>query len=316
MLDRPSAASIVTGRSPGDGLHLPDWASDSGGRGGSPPDDALRAGAALACLHPVATGRRDDVPVALLLDRLAMRAALGGLAMLGRSEGEAELRDEVYALRPGERPGPGGAVLERWRRVVGTPLRGRRIADVVGLPACGGQPGAGGRATPIAAALAAYRSARGVVPRDVLGAVAAADVALARALGWPRALPLLGMGLRGVDMARLDATAADGDGPDALGAAVLVRAAEEALRIAADVARACARLLAVAPRLRARTSDAALSVFLSQTYVIPARDLSPRVRGTAVAMSDRAARRLCERLVALGAARELTGRSWSRVYGL
>lgn len=40
------------------------------------------------------------------------------------------------------------------------------------------------------------------------------------------------------------------------------------------------------------------------------------VAGASVAMSNRAARRLCDRLVTLGAARTLTGRSTVRLYGL
>ncbi|MCP1169857.1 DUF1403 family protein, partial [Limimaricola sp. ASW11-118] len=65
---------------------------------------------------------------------------------------------------------------------------------------------------------------------------------------------------------------------------------------------------AVAPKLRAKGADAAVEVFLAQDALAP----------TALThlMSDRAARRLCDRLVALGALRELTGRDSFRLYGL
>ena len=48
----------------------------------------------------------------------------------------------------------------------------------------------------------------------------------------------------------------------------------------------------------------------------PASMLSPRIRGTNIPMTDRAARRFCDRLVELGVARELTGRATFRLYGL
>jgi hypothetical protein len=293
-----------------DGLHLPDWVS---GRIG--PGDAIagavafRAAGALGSLHPLGMDRRPDVPMGLVRDHLAMRAAVGGMVMLGRPEREAELRDEVYALRPGERPGPRGAVLARWRRVVGTPLRGRRIADVVGadrVPASAGD----GAGTPIDRAADALARARDASPGEPLAAVAVADMVLGRALGWPHALPLLGMGLRRADL-RTDA-----DGLRAACARAVLASARDVLSVAVRAARSRSRLLEVAPKLRARASDAALSVFLAQAAVMPALDLSPRVRGTSVAMSDSAARRLCDRLVSLGAATELTGRSWSRMYGL
>ena len=53
-------------------------------------------------------------------------------------------------------------------------------------------------------------------------------------------------------------------------------------------------------------SFVALAILLSE-------DAQPAVAGKA---SDRSSRRLFERLVALGAARELTGRSSFRLYGL
>jgi hypothetical protein len=44
--------------------------------------------------------------------------------------------------------------------------------------------------------------------------------------------------------------------------------------------------------------------------------LSPMIQGTTIPMTDRAARRFCDRLVELGVARELTGRPTFRLYGI
>ena len=61
-----------------------------------------------------------------------------------------------------------------------------------------------------------------------------------------------------------------------------------------------------APKLRARGADRAVALFLARNALAPSAGL----------MSDRAARGLCDRLVELGALRELTGRLSFRLYGL
>lgn len=297
-------------RGEAENLHLPNWVSARSGTSGMDAEDlAFHAAGALGSLHILAMDRRADVPMPLVRDRLAMRAALGSLAMLGRSGQDADLREEVYALRPGESPGPNGAVLARWRRVVGTPLRGRKLSEIVGsghMPVSTDPRGG----TPLHRAADMLVQARDADPRDIVAAVALADACLSRDLGWPFVIPLLGMGLRRADLA----SAAE-PSPAACARAILV-SARIALSEAAEAARSRARLMSVARKLRAKASDAALPVFLSQAVVVPATDLSPRVRGTSVAMSNSAARRFCERLVSLGVAKELTGRSWLRMYGL
>ena len=71
----------------------------------------------------------------------------------------------------------------------------------------------------------------------------------------------------------------------------------------------------MAPKLRTRGADRALRLFLTRDAVSPAM-LAPAVSGVEAGMSGRAARRLCDRLMALGAVRELTGRATFRLYGL
>ena len=88
----------------------------------------------------------------------------------------------------------------------------------------------------------------------------------------------------------------------------ILAAAAGAAREATDLVRRSARLKEVAPQLRAKGSDEAVELFLSQDAVAPTALTSLR--------SDRAARRFCDRLVALGAARELTGRDTFRLYGV
>lgn len=80
--------------------------------------------------------------------------------------------------------------------------------------------------------------------------------------------------------------------------------------MAADLSRRAALLQAVAPKLRAKTAPAAVAQFLSRDAVAPA------ALTAGAGMSDRAARRLCDRLVDLGAVRELTGRDSFRLYGV
>ena len=86
--------------------------------------------------------------------------------------------------------------------------------------------------------------------------------------------------------------------------------------MARDLARRAEALRAVAPKLRAKGSAAAVNLFLSEDAVAPASMLSPHIRGTSIPMTDRAARRFCDRLVELGVARELTGRPTFRLYGI
>ena len=85
-------------------------------------------------------------------------------------------------------------------------------------------------------------------------------------------------------------------------------AAARAHDVALDVDRRAGILIAVAPRLRAKQAPKIVAALLADDAVTA----SSRLAG----MTDRSLRRLLERLVALGAARELTGRATSRLYGL
>jgi len=60
----------------------------------------------------------------------------------------------------------------------------------------------------------------------------------------------------------------------------------------------------------------AVHLFLTEDAILPSSMLSPRIKGTNVKMTDRAARRFCDRLVELGVVREITGRSTFRLYGI
>ena len=98
--------------------------------------------------------------------------------------------------------------------------------------------------------------------------------------------------------------------------AAIAGSARDATRLVHDLARRAGRLRAVAPKLRAKGSDEAVRLFLTQDAVLPSLMLSPEIKGTNVKMTDRAARRFCDRLVELGVVREMTGRSTFRLYGI
>ncbi|MCA3480399.1 MAG: DUF1403 family protein, partial [Rhodobacter sp.] len=138
-------------------------------------------------------------------------------------------------------------------------------------------------------------------PRGETVALILADAVLAKSLGQDLVLPLLSLALKARDLQlrgddlRLACHRAVGVG------------VRQALPLAAELSRAAVRLRAVAPKLRAKGATRAVDLFLSRDALAPsALDF----------MSDRAARRLCDRLVSQGAIRELTGRDTFRLYGV
>ncbi|NJM81433.1 MAG: DUF1403 family protein [Tabrizicola sp.] len=139
-----------------------------------------------------------------------------------------------------------------------------------------------------------------------MAALILADAVLSLALGRDHLLPLLGtvmtardLRLRGDDL-RLSCHRA------------AVRGVAHALLLASTLARAAVRLRAAVPKLRAKGSAQAVAMFLSQDALTPVA----LARAMPDCLSDRAARRLCERLVALSALCELSGRDSFRLYGV
>lgn len=68
------------------------------------------------------------------------------------------------------------------------------------------------------------------------------------------------------------------------------------------------RLIAIAPKLRAKGADLVVERLLSDDAVVSSQPVA--------GMTDRGLRRLFDRLVDRGAVRELSGRRTFRIYGL
>jgi hypothetical protein len=92
--------------------------------------------------------------------------------------------------------------------------------------------------------------------------------------------------------------------------AAIALAAASALDHAANLSRRSEALLEVTPKLRAKPAAKVVDLLLGEDCVSPAE------AARQAPMTDRAARRLFDRLVALGAAREFSGRPTFRLYGL
>ena len=298
---RPSLAND-TDTIPG----VPAWASSR--RAETNEDVAFLSGAALATLH-VVIGRQ-DVPQALLRERLALRAAEACAGFSGRSERAGALRDAVHLLRPGDQPGPAAATFLQWRKAVARPISVAALHKA--MPKLTAEQIATwldtGEGGPVAKAATVLETVLAEFPGEDAVALILADAALAQACGWDHAVPLLAAGLTRRDLRKT--------GDDFLLAChrSIVSQAEEAVRVAHDLARRAARLNAVAPKLRAKGAGAAVDLFLTRDALSPSVALAGPTPG--VGMSDRAARRLCDRLVELGAVRELTGRDTFRLYGV
>lgn len=166
---------------------------------------------------------------------------------------------------------------------------------------------------PLSGCVAALRAVIDADDRAERTACLFSDIVLARVLNWTVVLPVSGQWLTKTVLRDL---AAGEQRAELAVQARILESIEKTIRLALDLARRAEALRAVAPKLRAKGSDAAVDLFLTEDAVAPASMLSPRILGTTVLMTDRAARRFCDRLVELGVARELTGRPTFRLYGI
>ncbi|MBZ9994159.1 DUF1403 family protein [Mesorhizobium sp. BH1-1-4] len=300
---------------------VPTWALATGAA--SDADAAFQAGAALAALDTLA--RAQASWAGAWRQRLALRCTAASMRLAGRTEDEAALRDAWYLRPAGADPGPAGAIYGAWRQLAGqppaaTPDRLEKILDQLGLHWDGDalpdlctqieKLAVPQRSAPFAAAaIAAHVVA--IRPDCELFAWWLADLVLAKSLRWPLPLPLL--------MAQAFGPASrDGAGGKRIRPAdesferavclALAQAAADACRLAAELARRAERLIAVAPKLRAKGAGDVIQRLLDDDAVSGSL--------TTKNLSRFAVRRLFERLQKLDAVRELSGRTTFRLFGL
>jgi len=165
---------------------------------------------------------------------------------------------------------------------------------------------AAGEGSPIAAAVEMAAISLQKRPDAAALALWLADAVLAHRLKWPAPVPLIAGQIRRSDLRGAAQTDSDGAWQTSWTLAY-ARAAAAAADLYAELARRAHHLLSAAPKLRGR--DAARRVEILPTEDAQAATASARA-------TDRSGRRLFDRLVAVGAARELTGRTTFRLYGL
>jgi hypothetical protein len=300
---------------------IPAWARASRA---AERDPLFAAGAGLALLD--AFLRADPPCAGALRSRLALMSAGACAKILRLNADEGALRDLRFAI--GDDPGPAARLLQPWRDLAGRPpgpepgrirdaagLLDLALADANALAECLSEPSRAGDPVSAAAKTAALVfSAFPDAPAaeaEIL-ALWLFDLVLALRLRWAGPMPLIATkvldpGLRSRGGARL--RPGDPAWPNAAAGAIAL-AAVSALDLAADLARRSETLIAVAPKLRAKPAAKIVDLLLAEDCLAPAE------AARQAPMTDRAARRLFDRLVSLGAARELTGRPTFRLYGL
>ncbi|MEK4032378.1 DUF1403 family protein [Methylocystis sp. IM3] len=301
---------------------LPRWTRP---QSGDPRAAAVCAGAGLALFDALLRGADGGEPVyaGCLRQRLALRAAESCAALCRLREDAAALRDAEH-LAGGVETSTAGRLHRLFRLYTSLPARLDaailRTAGLLGLNEAIDIRALAEVATtapdPLTAAARGSAAAIKLCSPSTdaqIFAFVVADFALARRLDWARPVPLLAVAMahpslrRGVG-GRLPRPS-DADWPAAVAFAYALAVAE-AHALALDLARRAQKLLSVAPVLRAKGARRVVDLLLCDDGVTPA------AAAARAGMSDRAARRLFERLVTLGAARELTGRETFRIYGL
>ncbi len=305
---------------------LPGWVTSRAGE--TPQNVAFLSGASFAMLDMVLQQSGESVPKTLLANTLALKAAVATSKLEGRLAREANIRD-AYHLTPPDADGarhlgPDGDLLSFWRnavrmRLVGSDWMGS-VADLVDdnfadavedwLTDAMEQAKSQG---PLIAATIILRTVLEADDRAERIACLLSDMVLAKVLGWKQPLPITALHLTKADLRDLKDRVGEADFAIQL---AIAKSAQTAFRLATTLAAGAASLQAITPKLRAKGSDAAINLFLTEDAVAPSGMLSPHIRGTTTPMTGRAARRLCDRLVELGAVKELTGRATFRLYGI
>jgi hypothetical protein len=294
---------------------------------------AFLAGAALSRLDTIV--RQNPPWAGVFRRRLALSAAAANVRRAGRTEDEAALRDAFHLTRPGADPGPAGQRLLAWRELPARSLGHWRksfhaTTEVLGVPHDGALQeavdaaeacAAGDRPAPFAAAQVFGLARRALAPnegRQSLGgrggegellAAWLADAVLAQRLKWPFALPLLAAALFPGAGSRPGGLENPADGAEGAIVFAYAKAAARACDCSAELGRRAQKLMAAQPKLRAKGAPVALQALLDEDSLSASSTIGGQI-------SERGARRLFDRLVALGAVRELTGRATFRLYGL
>jgi hypothetical protein len=295
------------------------------------PDAALAgaapfaAGASLALLDGIL--RQNPAFAGALRNRLALKAAAASARILHMREDEGALRDTEH-LAAADDPGPAGRLHRLWRSLAGQEARldAEKLHEVLRLldaPESGDVPALIGELRELmkvphdSVTLAAQAAARAYhlcpAPEGEVFALWTADVLLAIRLGWDRPAPLLMTKILEPSLRRGPRGARprpnDFPWPQAAASAYAL-ATGDAHALAVELSRRTEKLLAAAPKLRAKRASRVVELLLSDDCVAPSR--AAKCSG----LSDRAARRLFDRLVELGAVREVSGRPSFRLYGL
>lgn len=280
------------------------------------------AGAALNSLDNLV--RAEAAWTGAWRQRLALKCAAAAVALAGRAEDEAALRDAWHLRAAGADPGPAGNVLAAWKRLAGrSPAVGpdalRSMAGLLGLrwsdaladlPARADELARTSQPAPLVA-VAMMAEVRALQPDAELLGWWLADLAIAARMRWPIAVPMLVTQARGAAFRGAGGRGRIRPGGEGFERAVCVAftlAAIDACRLAGDIAPRAAQLAAATPKLRAKGAGEVIKLLLNE-------DAVPGTLQTA-SLTRWGARRLFERLTALGTVRELSGRASFRLYGL
>jgi len=285
-------------------------------------DTAYLAGAALNSLDNLV--RQDFLWAGVWRQRLALQSATAAGNLAGRREDESALRDTHYLRGAGDDPGPSGHLLMAWRRLASRKTSCneetvRPVVEHLGLKwddaladvvANAEDMVVSSRPAPVLAAEIAAAVYRARPDAELLG-FWLADMLLAHKYRWPIPVPLLMGQVASAVFKSGENRKRIRPGREGWGRAVFLAyatAAVEAYDLGVELAPRAAKLMMVAPKLRAKGSGDVIKLLLSDDAV-PGSWSSSK-------LSARGARRLFDRLGELDAVRELSGRPTFRLFGL